>query len=156
MTDIKEIHRALEKAARLDLIAEVADRCYDASESWDPQAGGLGVQFAYLFYSIAASPRVLFSEEGEEQFCRFMGTLFPLAHRVWDFIEKIEEEPAPVKPEPDPTVCPYCGCTGGNLLHLNTVKFTKEPPPIRGAIGEWQTLEEWQCRGVCGGRSFYT
>jgi hypothetical protein len=92
MIDIEEIRRSLDRAARLDLIAEVAETCYDESDSWDPQAGGFGVQLAYLFYAISDPDGAKFSGEGDERFCRYLGTLFPHFHRIWDFIDKTTGE----------------------------------------------------------------
>lgn len=74
-----------EKAARLALIAEVSDRMYDATESFETT--NLGATLAYLYAAIAKGTHVTLDPSHHRQNISLLTETFPPEHPVWGYIE---------------------------------------------------------------------
>ena len=100
---------------RINLITDIATRCYKEWDTWDIGEESYGVQLAYLFASIANSPggwsfqleMVRDPDPPTVYLGQALMELFPLDHAVWLYIDR-EWNGLPE------TGCPVCAhdCVG--------------------------------------------
>lgn len=102
-----------EKAARLALIAEVSDRMYEETNSFE--FGTLGADLAYLYAAIAKGTCVQWTDDTKRgETLKLLRETFPPDHAVWKSIEIEADEnpPLPMVRESATSrtlVCPKCG-----------------------------------------------
>jgi hypothetical protein len=85
-------------AERLDLIREVFEKCFVATNSFDGE--DLGCELGYLFAEIAnrmpPEPEndwgVEWCEETHEYHLKLFMSLFPADHKVWPFIDIVTDD----------------------------------------------------------------
>ena len=78
---------------RLDLITDIAGRCYKEWDTWDIGAGPFGVQLAYLFATIANKPggwsfSLDMSSDEPMPLAPALLAIFPLDHAIWLYIDR--------------------------------------------------------------------
>lgn len=76
---------------KLDLVREVYNKFYDATESFE--ANNVGSHLSYLLGSIANDDEfIIDNDENQFEFFKLLRTLFGPSHPVFKYITVIEEE----------------------------------------------------------------